>query len=99
MESQTKIKKLEDELCTAEMEYEDEMKKLVEKTYSKKSNSSIAISFVLYETNGIGQKLVCNPETNNPRQFMSDGHAEKWVAENGERNKLYSVQRCVAKPE
>ncbi|HEY4799463.1 MAG TPA: hypothetical protein VII99_10345 [Bacteroidia bacterium] len=57
---------------------------------------TVAISFFIYEVSKTGsQKLV--KHSGKPRQFISGGHAEDWIAENGQKNKNYVVQKCIQK--
>ncbi len=55
---------------------------------------TVAITYVLFELTTTGELKLVKSSKNN---FMSEGHAEDWIAEHGEKSKNYIVQRCVQK--
>ena len=55
---------------------------------------TVAISYLIFEITATGELKSVKSSENN---FMSDGHAEDWIAEHGEKNKHYVIQRCVQK--
>lgn len=57
---------------------------------------TVAITYVLFELTATGeQKLVTVDKK--AQQYISDGFAEDWIAEHGDKNKKYIVQRVVQK--
>jgi len=55
---------------------------------------TVAITYVLFELTATGEQKLVSVDKK-AQQYISDGFAEDWIAEHGDKNKTYIVQRCL----